>query len=182
MSSIYCVPRTVPCTAGKSRKAYRQPDTLHSPPVPSAASPRPGPGLRLDAAWHSTLDFKLRGKVDGETIPKEQVMTESVHNRQDHGYWATYIKMAAFANLRIYLPGSGFILDLQSYDWCPRQRSWQSFDQSRRIKELSQDSTEQVKWLPPTARGGAIKRYWPTADGRLVEHSVNEVVCDEDAP
>lgn len=43
-------------------------------------------------------------------------MMESVHTWQDHGYLATYIKMAAFANLRIYLPGSRFILDLQSYD------------------------------------------------------------------
>ena len=41
---------------------------------------------------------------------------ESVHTWQDHGYLATYLKMAAFANLRIYPPGSRFILDLQSYD------------------------------------------------------------------
>lgn len=66
--------------------------------------------------------------------------------------------------------------------WCPRQRSWQSFKHSRRMKGLSQDSTEQVKWLPPVARRGAIKRYWPTADDRLAGHSIDEVVCDEDSP
>uniref|UniRef100_A0A2K6KBR8 Spermine synthase n=1 Tax=Rhinopithecus bieti TaxID=61621 RepID=A0A2K6KBR8_RHIBE len=36
--------------------------------------------------------------------------------------------------------------------------------------------------LPPIVRGGAIDRYWPTADGRLVEYDIDEVVYDEDSP
>ena len=71
-----------------------------APPVSPAVSPRHGPGPRLTmaAARHSTLDFKLGAKADGETILKdlqsifqEQGMTESVHTWQDHGYLATYI-------------------------------------------------------------------------------------------
>nr|BAG56951.1 unnamed protein product [Homo sapiens] len=50
------------------------------------------------------------------------------------------------------------------------------------MKELSQDSTGRVKRLPPIVRGGAIDRYWPTADGRLVEYDIDEVVYDEDSP
>lgn len=36
--------------------------------------------------------------------------------------------------------------------------------------------------LPPIVRGGAIDRYWPTADGRLVEYDIDEVVYDKDSP
>lgn len=36
--------------------------------------------------------------------------------------------------------------------------------------------------LPAILRGGAIDRYWPTADGRLVEYDIDEVVYDEDSP
>nr|KAF6436453.1 spermine synthase [Rousettus aegyptiacus] len=93
----------------------------------------------MAAARHSTLDFMLGAKADGETILKglqsifqEEGMTESVHTWQDHGYLATYINK----NGR----------------------------------------------LPPLVRGGAIDRYWPTADGRLVEYDIDEVVYDEDSP
>ncbi|RXM99060.1 Phosphate-regulating neutral endopeptidase [Acipenser ruthenus] len=36
--------------------------------------------------------------------------------------------------------------------------------------------------LPAIVRGGAVDRYWPTADGRLVEYDIDEVVYDEDSP
>lgn len=36
--------------------------------------------------------------------------------------------------------------------------------------------------LPAILRGGVIDRYWPTADGRLVEYDIDEVVYDEDSP
>ncbi|XP_054962214.1 spermine synthase isoform X5 [Pan paniscus] len=93
----------------------------------------------MAAARHSTLDFMLGAKADGETILKglqsifqEQGMAESVHTWQDHGYLATY--------------------------------------------------TNKNGRLPPIVRGGAIDRYWPTADGRLVEYDIDEVVYDEDSP
>ncbi|GAB5584472.1 spermine synthase isoform X1 [Prionailurus iriomotensis] len=103
----------------------------------------------------------LGAKADGETILKglqsifqEQGMTESVHTWQDHGYLATYINK------------NGRLLNKVE----------------ERMKELSQDSTGRVKRLPPIVRGGAIDRYWPTADGRLVEYDIDEVVYDEDSP
>lgn len=36
--------------------------------------------------------------------------------------------------------------------------------------------------LPAILRGGVIDRYWPTADGRLVEYDIDEVIYDEDSP
>ncbi|KAG5193384.1 hypothetical protein MG293_005907 [Ovis ammon polii] len=145
----------------------------------------------MAAARHSTLDFKLGAKADGETILKglqsifqEQGMTESVHTWQDHGYLATYInKNGSFANLRIY-PHGLVLLDLQSYDGDAQGKEVDSLlnKVEERMKELSQDSTERVKRLPPIVRGGAIDRYWPTADGRLVEYDIDKVVYDEDSP
>ncbi|KAG3271826.1 spermine synthase [Ictidomys tridecemlineatus] len=146
----------------------------------------------MAAARHSTLDFMLGAKADGETILKglqsifqEQGMAESVHTWQDHGYLATYTnKNGSFANLRIY-PHGLVLLDLQSYDSDAQGK--EEIDSllnkvEERMKELSQDSTGRVKRLPPIVRGGAIDRYWPTADGRLVEYDIDEVVYDEDSP
>ncbi|GAB1303237.1 Spermine synthase [Apodemus speciosus] len=47
-----------------------------------------------------------------------------------------------------------------------------------KMKELSQDSTGRVKRYEE----GPLTRYWPTADGRLVEYDIDEVVYDEDSP
>nr|3C6K_A Chain A, Spermine synthase [Homo sapiens]3C6K_B Chain B, Spermine synthase [Homo sapiens]3C6K_C Chain C, Spermine synthase [Homo sapiens]3C6K_D Chain D, Spermine synthase [Homo sapiens]3C6M_A Chain A, Spermine synthase [Homo sapiens]3C6M_B Chain B, Spermine synthase [Homo sapiens]3C6M_C Chain C, Spermine synthase [Homo sapiens]3C6M_D Chain D, Spermine synthase [Homo sapiens] len=149
-------------------------------------------GLVPRGSRHSTLDFMLGAKADGETILKglqsifqEQGMAESVHTWQDHGYLATYTnKNGSFANLRIY-PHGLVLLDLQSYDGDAQGK--EEIDSilnkvEERMKELSQDSTGRVKRLPPIVRGGAIDRYWPTADGRLVEYDIDEVVYDEDSP
>nr|KAF6360709.1 hypothetical protein mMyoMyo1_018014 [Myotis myotis] len=145
----------------------------------------------MAAARHSTLDFMLGAKADSETILKglqsifqEQGMTESVHTWQDHGYLATYInKNGSFANLRIY-PHGLVLLDLQSYDGDAEGKEVDSLlnKVEERMKELSQDTTGRVKRLPPIVRGGTIDRYWPTADGRLVEYDIDEVVYDEDSP
>ena len=145
----------------------------------------------MAAARHSTLDFMLGAKADGETILKglqsifqEQGMMKSVHTWQDHGYLAMYInKNGSFASLRIY-PHGLVLLDLQSYDGDAQGKEVDSLlnKVEERMKELSQDSTERVKRLPPIVRGGAIDRYWPTADGRLVEYDIDKVVYDEDSP
>uniref|UniRef100_A0A8C5YBD7 Spermine synthase n=1 Tax=Microcebus murinus TaxID=30608 RepID=A0A8C5YBD7_MICMU len=86
--------------------------------------------------------------------------------------------LSSFANLRIY-PHGLVLLDLQSYD--TDAQSKEEIDTllnkvEERMKELNQDSTGRVKRLPPIVRGGAIDRYWPTADGRLVEYDIDEVV------
>ena len=35
--------------------------------------------------------------------------------------------------------------------------------------------------LPALTRGSAVDRYWPTADGRLVEYDIDRVVYDKDS-
>lgn len=81
-------------------------------PEPASTSPRHGTGQRLTmvAAQHSTRDFMLGTKADGENILKglqsifrEQGMMGSGHTWQDHSYSATYInKNGSLANLRMY--------------------------------------------------------------------------------
>ncbi|EPQ10598.1 Spermine synthase [Myotis brandtii] len=139
----------------------------------------------VDSRWQFST------KADSETILKglqsifqEQGMTESVHTWQDHGYLATYInKNGSFANLRIY-PHGLVLLDLLSCDGDAEGKEVDSLlnKVEERMKELSQDTTGRVKRLPPIVRGGTIDRYWPTADGRLVEYDIDEVVYDEDSP
>uniref|UniRef100_G1NP87 PABS domain-containing protein n=1 Tax=Meleagris gallopavo TaxID=9103 RepID=G1NP87_MELGA len=51
-----------------------------------------------------------------------------------------------------------------------------------RMKEFFHSNLKRVKRLPAILRGGVIDRYWPTADGRLVEYDIDEVVYDEDSP
>ncbi|XP_036759120.2 spermine synthase-like [Manis pentadactyla] len=122
----------------------------------------------MAAARHSTLDFMLGARVNGETILKglrsifqEQGMMELVHTWQDHGYLATYLnKNGSFVNLRIY-PHGLVLLDLQSYYSDSQGKEVDSLlnKVEERMKELSQDSTGRVKRLPPIVRGGAIDRY-----------------------
>ncbi len=35
--------------------------------------------------------------------------------------------------------------------------------------------------LPALVRGAKIDRYWPTADGRLIEYDIDRVVYEEDS-
>ncbi|KAI6078754.1 Spermine synthase [Aix galericulata] len=144
------------------------------------------------AARHSTLDFMLGATADCNAVLKalqplfqEQGMTETVHNWEDHGYLATYIqKNGSFANLRIY-PHGLVLVDLQSYN--DQTKGKEETDRlldkvEERMKELFHGNIKRVKRLPAILRGGAIDRYWPTADGRLVEYDIDEVVYDEDSP
>ncbi|CAM4405341.1 unnamed protein product [Lepidochelys olivacea] len=144
------------------------------------------------AARHSTLDFLLSAPADCNAVLKglqpvfqEQGMTETIHNWEDHGYLATYInKNGSFSNLRIY-PHGLVLVDLQSHSDDIKGRD--EIDHllnkiEERMKELFHSSIKRVKRLPATVRGGAIDRYWPTADGRLVEYDIDEVVYDEESP
>lgn len=36
--------------------------------------------------------------------------------------------------------------------------------------------------LPALIRGSDVDRYWPTADGRLMEYDIDEVVYEKDSP
>ncbi|NXU76877.1 SPSY synthase, partial [Oreotrochilus melanogaster] len=120
-----------------------------------------------------------------QPIFQEQGMTETVHNWEDHGYLATYIKKnGSFANLRIH-PHGLVLVDLQSYNDHTKER--EEVDQllnkvEERMREFFHGNIKRVKRLPAILRGGVIDRYWPTADGRLVEYDIDEVVYDEDSP
>ncbi len=35
--------------------------------------------------------------------------------------------------------------------------------------------------LPALVRGGDVDRYWPTADGRLMEYDIDEVMYEKDS-
>ncbi|KAK4830177.1 hypothetical protein QYF61_008968 [Mycteria americana] len=90
----------------------------------------------------------------------------------------------SFANLRIH-PHGLVLVDLQSYNDHTKGR--EEVDQllnkvEERMKELFHGNIKRVKRLPAILRGGVIDRYWPTADGRLVEYDIDEVVYDEDSP
>ncbi|KAJ6667579.1 hypothetical protein lerEdw1_016700 [Lerista edwardsae] len=157
------------------------------------------------AARHSTLDFLLSATADCNAIFKglqsifqEQGMTETIHNWEDHGYLATYVsKNGSFANLRIYPHGlvlvafnnlriypHGLVLvDVQSYNDTKGGGETEQFlsKVEEKVKELFHRNVRRVKRLPAIVRGDAIDRYWPTADGRLVEYDIDEVVYDEDS-
>uniref|UniRef100_A0A2K6KBW9 Spermine synthase n=1 Tax=Rhinopithecus bieti TaxID=61621 RepID=A0A2K6KBW9_RHIBE len=107
----------------------------------------------MAAARHSTLDFML---ADGETILKglQSIFQEQGMAESVHT-WQDHGYLATYTNKNdhVTLPSS--------------QGTLLFFSFSR---------------LPPIVRGGAIDRYWPTADGRLVEYDIDEVVYDEDSP
>ncbi|XP_030058115.1 spermine synthase [Microcaecilia unicolor] len=142
------------------------------------------------AVRHHILDFTLRGPADGNAILKglqpvfqELEMTEAVYSWEDQGYLATYInKSGSFASLRIYPHGS-VLVDLQSYGAEEKDEAHHLLNKlEERMRELFQNSITRVKRLPAITRGGTIDRYWPTADGRLVEYDIDDVVYDEESP
>ncbi|CAK6441070.1 unnamed protein product [Pipistrellus nathusii] len=150
----------------------------------------------MAAARHRTLDFLLGGPARGEAVLaalrpvfQERGMAESLHIWPDHGCLATYVSAhGSFANVRIY-PHGLVSLDLQSYegegegDAQAQEGDDSLLDQvEARMKDLNRDGPGKVKRLPPLVRGGAVDRYWPTADGRLVEYDIDAVVYDEDSP
>nr|XP_060626084.1 spermine synthase isoform X2 [Anolis sagrei ordinatus] len=148
-------------------------------------SSRHGTGLRrtMAAARHSTLDLTLAA-TGLQSIFQKQGMTETIHNWEDHGYLATYVnKNGSFANLRIY-PHGLVLVDIQTYnDLNGGEDAGQLLNKvEERMKELFHRNIKRVKRLPAIVRGDTIDRYWPTADGRLVEYDIDEVVYDEESP
>ncbi|ETE62860.1 Spermine synthase, partial [Ophiophagus hannah] len=170
------------------RQAGRQWHSQHS----HGRSTRHGTGLYfiMAAARHSTLDFMLSATADCNAIFKglqsifqKEGMTETIHNLENHGYLATYVnKNGCFANLRIY-PHGLVLVDVQSCnDLNEREETEQLLNKvEEKMKELFHKSIKRIKRLPVIMRGDAIDRYWPTADGRLVEYDIDEVVYDEES-
>ncbi|MEQ2214282.1 hypothetical protein XENOCAPTIV_029953, partial [Xenoophorus captivus] len=51
----------------------------------------------------------------------------------------------------------------------------------KKLKVLLSGNITRIKRLPALVRGAKVDRYWPTADGRLVEYDIDEVVYEEDS-
>ncbi|KAM4046634.1 spermine synthase [Anomaloglossus baeobatrachus] len=145
----------------------------------------------MAAVRQNTLDFQLGGTADGSAIIRElqplfqkHGMTETVHSWADHGYLATYTaKNGSFATVRIY-PHGLVLLDLQSLDEPDKNASVRQLldEVEEKMKDILHNSISQVKRLPAIVRGAKVDRYWPTADGRLVEYDIDEIVYSKDSP
>ncbi|XP_006627812.2 spermine synthase [Lepisosteus oculatus] len=142
------------------------------------------------AVRHYTLDFCLSAPGDCATIPEglqsvfqEQEMTGTVHNTEGRGYLATFIgKNGRFAVLRVH-PHGLVTVDLQS---CEGEDQSQVNDLlnalEEKMKVLLHSNIKRTKRLPALLRGAGVDRYWPTADGRLVEYDIDQVVYERDSP
>ncbi|XP_078415687.1 spermine synthase [Cetorhinus maximus] len=143
------------------------------------------------AAQQHLLDFCLSAPADGRTVLEalqpifqEQSMTETVHNLGENGYLVTYVaKSGSFATLRMYTDKL-LTFDIHSYEADNKGRAAIETLCNRleeKMKDLLQGNIKRLKRLPAVVRGGTIDRYWPTADGRLVEYDIDDVVYDEDS-
>ncbi|KAM6986670.1 spermine synthase [Aplochiton taeniatus] len=141
------------------------------------------------ALRHYTLDFTLSAPADCpstvrglQSIFQEQEMTETVHDTEGHGYLATFVgKKGRFVILRLHSQGL-VTIDLQ----CCEGDNIAQVDNllnelENKLKTLLHGSIKRIKRLPALTRGAAVDRYWPTADGRLVEYDIDRVVYDEDS-
>ncbi|XP_063306341.1 spermine synthase [Pelobates fuscus] len=145
----------------------------------------------MAAVRQNTLDFQLSGTADGKYIIKAlqpifegQEMTETVHSWEDHGYLATYTaKNGSFATVRVY-PHGLVLIDLQSSDESDEKKSIHCLLNKieDKMEEILHNSIKQVKRLPAIVRGASVDRYWPTADGRLVEYDFDEIVYSKESP
>uniref|UniRef100_A0A3Q3JLN8 PABS domain-containing protein n=1 Tax=Monopterus albus TaxID=43700 RepID=A0A3Q3JLN8_MONAL len=129
------------------------------------------------ALRHYTLDFNLSTAVDSaSTVPgllsifHEQEMTETVHDTNGHGYLATFVgKNGRLVVLRVHSHGL-VTIDLQCYE-------------EDNIAELDNIHClyHHPPRLPALVRGAKVDRYWPTADGRLIEYDIDRVVYEEES-
>ncbi|CAM4668701.1 unnamed protein product [Leuciscus chuanchicus] len=141
------------------------------------------------AVLHYTLDFKLRAPADVsatvrglQSIFQEQEMTENVHDSEGQGYLATFVgKNGRFAILRMHSHGL-VTFDLQ----CLEGDDVVQVDNllnalEKKLKALLDGNIQRIKRLPALIRGSDVDRYWPTADGRLMEYDIDEVVYEKES-
>ncbi|KAJ8347840.1 hypothetical protein SKAU_G00264290 [Synaphobranchus kaupii] len=141
------------------------------------------------AVRHYTLDISLSAPADSsttvrglQTIFQEQEMTETIHNTEGHGYLATFIgKNGRFVVLRIHKHGL-VTLDLQCYEADNLMQVDHLLNAlEKKLKTVLHRNIRRIKRLPALQRGAKVDRYWPTADGRLVEYDIDKVVYEEDS-
>ncbi|XP_065143058.1 spermine synthase [Paramisgurnus dabryanus] len=141
------------------------------------------------AVRHYILDLKLTAPVDVsatvhglQSLFQEQEMTETIHDSEGHGYLATFIgKNGRFAILRMHSHGL-VTFDLQ----CLEGDDVAQVDNllnalENKLKALLDGNIQRIKRLPALIRGSDVDRYWPTADGRLTEYDIDEVVYEKDS-
>lgn len=110
-------------------------------------------------------------------------MTETVHDTDGQGYLATFLgKHGRVIMLRVHSQGL-VTIDLQCYE----DDNIVQLDNllnalEKKLKVLLHGNIKRIKRLPPLLRGGKVDRYWPTADGRLIEYDIDSVVYEEDSP
>uniref|UniRef100_A0A3B3WDJ7 PABS domain-containing protein n=1 Tax=Poecilia mexicana TaxID=48701 RepID=A0A3B3WDJ7_9TELE len=137
------------------------------------------------AVRHYTLDINLSTPVDSASVVPgllsifhEQELTETIHDTNGHGYLATFVgKNGRLVVLRVHSHGL-VTVDLQCHE----------DDNIAQLDNVSDQNEKHVEFsillyfkLPALVRGAKVDRYWPTADGRLVEYDVDEVVYEEDS-
>lgn len=142
------------------------------------------------ALRHYTLDFTLSAPADIastveglQSIFTQQEMTQTEHDTEGHGYLATYIgKNGRLVVLRVRCQGL-VTLDLQCYEGDNIAQVDNLLNAlEEKLKSLLKGNIKRIKRLPCLTRGAAVDRYWPTADGRLVEYDIDRVVFDQDSP
>ncbi|PWA22649.1 hypothetical protein CCH79_00001914, partial [Gambusia affinis] len=116
------------------------------------------------------------------SIFHEQELSETIHDTNGHGYLATFVgKNGRLVVLRVHSHGL-VTIDLQ----CHEDDSIAHLDNllnalEKKLKVLLNGNITRIKRLPALVRGAKVDRYWPTADGRLVEYDIDEVVYEEDS-
>lgn len=109
-------------------------------------------------------------------------MTETAHDTNGQGYLATCVgKNGWLAILRVYCHGL-ITIDLQ----CLEGDNIAQIDNllnalEKNLKVLFRGNITRIKRLPALVRGAKVDRYWPTADGRLIEYDIDRVVYEEDS-
>ncbi|KAK7926100.1 hypothetical protein WMY93_008410 [Mugilogobius chulae] len=142
------------------------------------------------ALRHYILDVCLSTPVDCATtvhgllsIFHEQEMTETLHDTDGHGCLATFVgKNGRVVMVRVHSQGL-VTIDLQCYD----DDNIVQLDNllnalEKKLKVLLHGNITRIKRLPALRRGAEVDRYWPTADGRLMEYDIDRVVYEEDSP
>ncbi|KAJ8266996.1 hypothetical protein GJAV_G00137040 [Gymnothorax javanicus] len=141
------------------------------------------------AVRHYILDFSLSQPADTsaivcglQSIFQEQEMTETIHDTEGHGYLATFIgKNGRFVVLRIHKHGL-VTLDLQCYEADDLMQVDHLLNTlEKKLKTILHGNIKRMKRLPALQRGAKVDRYWPTADGRLVEYDIDEVLYEKDS-
>ncbi|KAA8586982.1 hypothetical protein FQN60_000818, partial [Etheostoma spectabile] len=109
-------------------------------------------------------------------------MTETVHETNGHGYLGTFVgKNGRLAILRVHSHAL-VTIDLQCYE----EDNIAQLDNllnalETKLKVILNGNIARIKRLPALVRGAEVDRYWPTADGRLVEYDMDQIVYEEDS-